>query len=213
MKLVIDEWGCWHPEGSGPSAGKNLYEQQSTVRDAVIAALTLNIFNNHCDKIKMANVAQLCNNLHSLFLTDGAHCVATPNFYVFEMYRHHQGAEAIRTVTEDNGDPAARLSVSASVKNGVLTVTLANCSCEEAVTVNPVLLGAEWNGKAEAYLLTGARMNSHNTFDRPEAVVPRAVATENPMRLVIPPAAVMLVRAQIGTEQNSGGATVPPTTL
>lgn len=213
MKLVIDEWGCWHPEGSGPSEGKNLFEQQSTMRDAVIAALTLNLFNNHCDKVRMANVAQLCNNLHSLFLTEGAHCVATPNFYVFEMYRHHQNAEAIRTVVEDNGDPAARLSVSASVRDGVLTMTLANCSCEEAVTVNPVLLGAEWGGKAEAYLLAGERMNSHNTFECPETVVPRAVAMENPERLVIPPAAVMLVRAQLGSAQSTDGATVPPTAL
>ena len=213
MKLVIDEWGCWHPEGSGPSEGKNLFEQQSTMRDAVIAALTLNLFNNHCDKVRMANVAQLCNNLHSLFLTEGAHCVATPNFYVFEMYRHHQNAEAIRTVVEDNGDPAARLSVSASVRDGVLTMTLANCSCEETVTVNPVLLGAEWGGEAEAYLLAGERMNSHNTFECPETVVPRAVAMENPERLVIPPAAVMLVRAQLGSAQSTDGATVPPTAL
>ncbi len=213
MKLVIDEWGCWHPEGSGPSAGKNLYEQQSTMRDAVIAGLTLNIFNNHCDKVRMANVAQLCNNLHSLFLTEGANCVATPNFYVFEMYRHHQGAEAIRTVVEDDGISSAHLSVSASVKDGILTMTLANCSCEETITVNPVLLGAEWGEKTEAYLLAGDQMNSHNTFECPENVIPHTVATENRTRFVIPPASVMLIRTRLGGEQNTDGATVPPTTL
>lgn len=68
LKLVVDEWGCWHSDGSGPSKGYNLFEQQSTMRDAMVSALTLNIFNNHCDKIRMANVAQLVNNLHSFFL-------------------------------------------------------------------------------------------------------------------------------------------------
>lgn len=211
MQLVVDEWGCWHNEGSDPSGGKNLFEQQSTMRDAVVSALTLNIFNNHCDKVKMANVAQLCNNLHSLFLTEGGHCIATPNYYVFEMFRHHQGAQAIRTIIEDNSDPATRLSASASVRDGWLTLTLANCSYEAAVTVEPVLLGAAWDGEAEAYLLAGEHANSHNTFDRPENVVIRRAPAEDMHRLVLPPAAVLLVRAPLQTPKSTDAATAHPT--
>ena len=196
MRLVVDEWGCWHPEGSGPSAGKNLFEQQSTMRDAVVAAVTLNIFNNHCDKVRMANLAQLCNNLHSLFLTAGENCVATPNYYVFELFRPHQGAEAIRTVTEDGTDPAG-VSVSASVMDGYLTLTLANCSCEEPVTVNPVLLGADWDGETAAYLLCGDGMRAHNTFEAPENVVIRQVFPDDAHRLTLPPASVAMLRARI----------------
>lgn len=79
-KLVIDEWGCWHPDGSGPSRGGNLFEQQSTMRDAAVTALSLNIFNNNCEKIRMANVAQLVNNLHALFLASGENCIVTPTY-------------------------------------------------------------------------------------------------------------------------------------
>lgn len=196
MRLVVDEWGCWHPEGSGPSAGKNLFEQQSTMRDAVIAALTLNIFNNHCDKVRMANLAQLCNNLQSLFLADGANCIATPNYYVFELFRPHQGADAIRTVTEDNADSDV-VSVSASVKDGMLTMTLANCSCEESVTVAPILLGAEWDGAGKAYLLDGDGMQAHNTFEEPDAVRIRPMPLDHPPRLTLPPASVAMLQIRI----------------
>jgi alpha-L-arabinofuranosidase len=84
IKLVIDEWDCWHPAGTEVHPG-HLFEQTSTLRDAVITAITLDIFNRHCEKVEMANVAQLINNLHSLFIADGPRFVATPNFYVFEM--------------------------------------------------------------------------------------------------------------------------------
>lgn len=205
MKLVVDEWGCWHPEGSGPSAGANLFEQQSTMRDAVIAALTLNIFNNHCDKVRMANLAQLCNNLHSLFLTQGEICVATPNYGVFELFRFHQGAEAIRTVTQDNADPAAHLSVSASIREGEVTLTLANCSCEQSLAVEPVLLGADWMGDGVAYLLSGEEMHAHNTFERPNAVAIREIPLDGAHRLTLPPASVALLRGRIRIGQMPDG--------
>lgn len=194
MKLVIDEWGCWHPQGSGPSKGKNLFEQQSTMRDAVVAALTLNIFNNHCEKIKMANIAQLCNNLHSLFLTEGKHCILTPTFYVFNMFRYHQNGQAIRTLIDGNSE---NISISASVKDEVLTLTLVNLSCDEPVTVMPTLLGAEWNGNTETELLSGEDAYAHNTFEYPEKVKVRIVSTENANEIVLPPAAIVTVRGKI----------------
>ena len=104
MKLVVDEWGCWYKWGSGPSKGKNLFEQQSTVRDAVVSALTLNIFNNNCDKVQMANVAQVCNNLHALFLADENNFIETPTYYVFDMFKGHQGGNALKTVVSNNAE-------------------------------------------------------------------------------------------------------------
>ena len=95
VKLVIDEWGSWHPEGTEINK-RHLFEQMSTLRDALVAALTLDTFNRHADKVDMANVAQLVNNLHSLFLADGDKFVATPNFHVYAMYRPHQGANGVR---------------------------------------------------------------------------------------------------------------------
>ena len=95
IKLVVDEWGSWHPAGTEVNPA-HLFEQMGTLRDALVAALTLDTFNRHADKVDMANIAQLVNNLHSLFLADGDRFVATPNFHVFEMYRPHQGARSVR---------------------------------------------------------------------------------------------------------------------
>ena len=92
IKLVVDEWGSWHPAGTEINPA-HLFEQMGTLRDALVAALTLDTFNRHADKVDMANIAQLVNNLHSLFLADGDRFVATPNFHVFEMYRPHHGAQ------------------------------------------------------------------------------------------------------------------------
>lgn len=203
MRLVIDEWGCWHPDGSGPSAGGNLFEQQSTMRDAVITALTLNIFNNNCGKVMMANAAQVCNNLHCCFLAGGEHFIVTPTFHVFTMFRDHQGAAALRTVTEDldgaAGDLSRSVSASATVKDGKITVTLANLSCAEDAEIDLTLLGGELPGTAQVTLLTADDMHAHNTFDRPDAVTPRRFAADPGEPFILPRASVAAI--QFGGEQ------------
>ena len=111
---MIDEWGSWHPEGTEINK-RHLFEQMGTLRDALVAALSLDTFNRHAEKVDMANVAQLVNNLHSLFLADGDQFVATPNFHVYTMYRPHQGAKAVRMVVEaptSSSRPAERSSKS-----------------------------------------------------------------------------------------------------
>ena len=167
-KLVIDEWGCWHKEGSGPSKGANLFEQQSTMRDAMVTALTLNIFNNHCDKIRMANVAQLVNNLHALFLSAGENCITTPSYHVFDMYTEHQGAVAIETVIPENDVLESSLSVSASVKDNKTLITIGNLSCTEDVEFTLESVGIALPDSAEAALLYAEDMHAHNTFNCPE---------------------------------------------
>lgn len=174
LPLVIDEWGCWHPDGSGPSRGYNLFEQQSTMRDAIVAALTLNIFNNQSKKILMANVAQLCNNLHALFLSGGKNLITTPTYHVFDMFKGHMGAECLRVLTEGDGTEAIenRVSVSASRKEGRILVTAANFSLGEDAELDLTLLGARAKGEATVTLLTADDVHSHNTFEQPDAVTP-----------------------------------------
>ena len=197
LKLVIDEWGCWHPEGSGPSKGYNLFEQQSTMRDAVITALTLNIFNDHCEKILMANVAQLVNNLHCLFLASEDKCITTPTYHVFDMFKGHQNGTALRTVAEDNDKLKTSVSVSASVKNGKLTVTLANCSCDEDMELELRLLGASYKSKASVITLKGEAMNSCNTFDSPENVSPTSSVADLSDTVTVPRAGVVSLTVDI----------------
>lgn len=193
-KLVVDEWGCWHPEGSGPSKGYNLFEQQSTMRDAMVAAHTLNIFNRHCDKVKMANVAQLTNNLHALFLAGGEHCIVTPTYHVFDLYQEHQGAEAIDTVVTDNETLANALSVSASYKDGKTLITIGNLSCREDAEICLQSVGRKLPAAGTAKVLAGSDMHAHNTFEDPDAVEPIVYEFDPTEPIVIPKAGVVALR-------------------
>ena len=187
VKLYIDEWGCMHPSGTELSEEKHLYQQQSTMRDAVVAAYNLNLFNNYCDRVAMANIAQVSNCLHSLFLTHGEQFTVTPTYYVFDMYKNHQGGDCLRTLTEDN-----RLSVSASRKGNVLTVTLANLSYKEDISVKLNFLGlTEKVVKAEKTMLAHEDMHAHNTFENPNAVLPKTEKLSDEKELLLPKASVI----------------------
>src|ERR1043165_9222218 len=115
--LMVDEWGTWYDPAPGRDMGA-LY-QQNTLRDAVVAGLSLNIFNRHSDRVQMANIAQMVNVLQAMVLTDKERMVLTPTYYVFRMYRVHQGATMmpvdLSTPEYKLGDAAIpALSVSAS---------------------------------------------------------------------------------------------------
>jgi len=194
LKLVIDEWGCWHPADSGPSKGANLFEQQSTMRDAMVTALTLNIFNNHCEKIKMANVAQLVNNLHALFLSCGEKCITTPTYHVFDMYKEHQGAEGINVTVTDNDEFEKSVTVSASVKDGKTLVTIGNLSCHEDAEIALVAVGADIPKTAKAMMLYKEDMCAHNTFELPDNVTPKEIELDPTKSITIPKTAILAIR-------------------
>ena len=194
LKLVIDEWGCWHPDGSGPSRGANLFEQQSTIRDAMVTALTLNIFNNHCEKIKMANVAQLVNNLHALFLSSGENCITTPTYHVFDMYKEHQGAESIGVIVTENETFNDSVTVSASVKDNQTLITIGNLSCTEEQELLLEGVGTELPAMAKATLLYHEDMHAHNTFEEPEKVTPVEVELDLTKAITIPKASILAIR-------------------
>lgn len=181
IKLVIDEWGCWHPPGTEINKA-HLFEQMSTLRDAQVAAITLDIFNKHCDKVAVACIAQLINNLHSLFLADGPKFVATPNFYVYEMYKSHQGANGVnieicspqnhyKVGQETRAFPS--LLGSASINESKLHISLVNTSVKQPILVTfEIVKGAARNGKVT--ILTHEDIHAHNTFDKPSEVVPQS---------------------------------------
>ena len=222
-RLVIDEWGCWHPGGSGPSSHmkeygitpapnnpsgvQNLFEQQSTMRDAMVTALNLNIFNNNAEKIKMANVAQLVNNLHCLFLAGGEHCITTPTYHIFDMMKWHQGADALRVSGDcgrmeipENGRSYTlpEVSVSASMKDGYLTATVANLSLNTAEDVLLDAVGLEYTGEAEVYTLTSADPHDCNTYEEPEKVkLAEKSADDFDGKLTVPAFSTVTVRAKI----------------
>ncbi|MDR0944391.1 MAG: alpha-N-arabinofuranosidase [Ruminococcus sp.] len=164
--LVIDEWGTWYNPEPGTNPGF-LY-QQSTMRDAIVAAVNLNLFNNHCDRVSMANIAQMVNVLQAIILTEDEKMLTTPTYHVFDLFKAHQDAYLVDTYiqTEESSHGVPCLSASASIKDGVTTVTVANLSAEKAYEItsdSPSI--THISGR----ILTGA-INAKNTFEKPENV-------------------------------------------
>lgn len=166
--LIVDEWGCWFDVEPGTNPGF-LY-QQNTMRDAMVAAMTLNIFNSHCERVRMANIAQTVNVLQAILLTEGDKLVLTPTYHVFDLYQPHMDAQLadcqVDSALLPNG--VSQLSASASRKDGALTITVANFDKQTDVQ----LRGFDAS-TFEARALIGDPQR-HNTFDAPETVKPQA---------------------------------------
>jgi alpha-N-arabinofuranosidase len=175
--LVVDEWGTWYDVEPGTNPGF-LY-QQNTLRDAVVAALHLNIFNRHSDRVVMANLAQTINVLQSVILTEGEKLVLTPTYHVFEMYKCHQGAQRVTVALEapeyrlgEASVPALDTSASRNAA-GQLQVSLVNLDPHRTARVT--LRGA--SGSITGRVLTAAAMTARNTFEHATAVQPRSFAS------------------------------------
>ena len=172
--MIVDEWGCWFTVEPGTNPGF-LY-QQNTMRDALVAGLTLNIFNKHCDRVKMACIAQMVNVLQSVILTEGPKMILTPTYHVFHMYKHHQDAELVDSYIEgnkmigvDEEYQVPLLSESVSVdEEGYVNVTLSNLSVTKEVPVDIAFASLQPSQVTAAILQ--AEMHAHNTFEEPENV-------------------------------------------
>jgi alpha-N-arabinofuranosidase len=183
VKMVVDEWGAWYTPGTEPFA-EALLGQQSTMRDAVLAGLTLDTFNRHADKVGMANVAQLVNNLQALFFAHEDKFCVTPTYHVFDMYTAHKGAQSLRTMLSAPSISYARnnatgtlpgLYCSASMVEKRLTLTVTNPSLDQTREADVGVRGATTASMASVQVITLATtdVHAHNTFDNPRAVEPR----------------------------------------
>ena len=179
VKLIVDEWGAWHA-GSADLPANYLWAYPGSLRDALVAALTLDTFNRHADKIVMANVAQLVNTIHSLFLAQEDKFTVTPNFHVFAMYAAHQSGQSLRTVwsapaialTRDGrGQALWGLAGSASLRDKTLTVTVVNPHATEARECAIAVRGAAIH-EGRGTVLSSTDLRAHNSFDRPSALAP-----------------------------------------
>lgn len=172
--LIVDEWGCWYDVEPGTNPGF-LY-QQNTMRDAIVAACNLNIFNLHSDRIVMANIAQAVNVLQALILTDGKKMLKTPTYHVFDMFKTHQDGELVYSYCENDtagSEKIPAVSQSVSVRDGVMTMTFANCSLDEDYEIECKL--PEFDARsAEAQILTDG-VRAYNDFGGSEdKVSPKA---------------------------------------
>jgi alpha-N-arabinofuranosidase len=171
--LVVDEWGNWFDVEPGTNPGF-LY-QQNTLRDAMVAAVNLNIFHKHCDRVKMANIAQMVNVLQAMILTKESEIVLTPTYYVFKMFSVHQDAVLLpidmQCESYTNGkESLPALSVTASKdKGGRIHVSLANLHATKAVNLRCELKGTT-SSRVSGEIITAATINAYNDFGKPEAV-------------------------------------------
>ena len=190
IDLLVDEWGTWYDVEPGTNPGF-LY-QQNTMRDAIVAAASLNIFNKHSDRIAMANIAQVVNVLQAMILTEDTKILKTPTYDVFQMYKEHQDATLVESYVADAANrinepvisyndisiPALSESVSVTEQNGqkLLTITLSNTSLTDSLSVELELpIKYSFCGKASVAMLH-AEARAYNTFDDPDRV--RAFETE-----------------------------------
>jgi alpha-N-arabinofuranosidase len=171
VALIVDEWGVWTDVEPGTNPG--FLFQQNSLRDALIAATNLNIFNNHCDRVKGAALAQTINVLQSLILTDKEKMLLTPTYHIFEMYKVHQDAKFLPLqlaspdyVVDGKKIPAVNASASQDA-SGKIHISLVNLDLHNNINITTSLKGIQWKG-ITGQILTSANITDINTFDQPD---------------------------------------------
>jgi alpha-N-arabinofuranosidase len=200
IALVVDEWGGWYNVEPGTNPGF-LY-QQNTMRDAMIAGVTLNIFNNHSDRVRMANLAQTINVLQAVILTNKEKIILTPTYYVMEMYNVHQNAKLIPlTIKTDDytlgGETLPSVSGSASKDStGLIHISLTNINSKQEETISLTIEGEKYT-KVTGRILTSSKLQDHNTFEEPDKIKPQAFngasLKGNLMTVKLPPFSVVVL--------------------
>lgn len=204
--LIVDEWGTWHPveKGTNPAF---LY-QQNTIRDGIVAANSLDIFNRHADKVVMANIAQMVNVLQAVALTEGEMMLVTPTGYVYELYAPHQGAKSLRIMIEtpeisytcnDKFGKIPQVAGSASIDGQKLFITLTNSHTSNEIEVNVNLINGAQISYCSGQVLTG-EIHACNTFQSPQTIKPgplQVISKNNLIHMVLPPAAVAAVEVDL----------------
>ena len=200
VALVVDEWGGWYDPEPGTNPGF-LY-QQNTMRDAMIAATTLNIFNNHSDRVRMACLAQIVNVLQAVILTNKEKIILTPTYHIMEMYKVHQNAKLVPVYFQSpyyelNGKKVPAISVSASIDNSNrMHISTANVDAKKPQTIELDLAKNEYKS-CTARILTSAKVNDYNSFENPNRIQPSNFSDfkykNGKLSLTIPPFSCVVV--------------------
>jgi alpha-N-arabinofuranosidase len=199
LALLVDEWGVWTNVEPG-TPGYAMY-QQNSMRNALVAATTLNIFNNRADRIRGANLAQAVNVIQSLVLTKGDQMILTPTYWVFDLYKVHQDAKLLPITIESplytNGkDTLKAVNASASVdQSGTVHITLVNLDPHQSIAVKTALPKSEQSVSGQ--ILTSAKFTDINTFDHPDKLKTTAfngaAITNKELMISLPPLSVVML--------------------
>jgi alpha-N-arabinofuranosidase len=212
VALVVDEWGTWYNVEPGTNPG--FLFQQNSLRDALVAGINLNIFNNHCDRVKMAAIAQVVNVLQSVVLTKGEKMLLTPTYHVFDLYKVHQDAYLVpSTLTCENytfeGESVPALNISSSIdKQGKMHISVCNLHATKSEKLACELKGYTVLA-VTGQIVTADKLNTYNSFDNPnELTIQHFTAftlKNNQLEIDMPPHSVVMlsVDGNLKTEDNS----------
>lgn len=200
VALIVDEWGGWYDVEPGTNPG--FLFQQNTIRDAMIAGVTLNIFNNHCDRVRMANLAQTVNVLQAVMLTNKEKMILTPTYHVLEMYNVHQDATMLPVsltsneyVLGNNKLPAVSASASKD-KDGVTHISLVNIDTKKTQEINIDIRGAKYS-TVTGRILASKSLQDYNSFDNPDKIKPVSFSgariNGSNLNVQLPPNAVVVL--------------------
>ena len=201
VDLIVDEWGGWYNVEEGTNPGF-LY-QQNTMRDAMIAGMVLNIFNNHADRVKMANLAQTVNVLQAVILTKEEKMILTPTYHVMKMYNVHHDAKLLPLTFESpkytyNGESLPAITASASLdQNDAVNISLVNIDSKKSNKVSIDLAELKVK-KIEAMILKSGKLQDHNTFENPENIKPVEFKSyqfkQGKLDIELPPFSVVMIK-------------------
>ena len=199
VDLVVDEWGGWYDVM--PDTNPGFLYQQNTMRDAMIAGMNLNIFNNHAERVKMANLAQTVNVLQAVVLTEGNKMILTPTYHVMEMYKEHQDAVLVplQLKTDDygyNGEYLPAISASASInKEGITHISLVNIDLHNSKNITISML-KEYK-QVSGRILKSDKVQDHNAFTDPKKIKPidfkEATLKKDKITIDVPPFSVVVL--------------------
>jgi len=202
VALVVDEWGAWYAPLPGTNPG--FLVQQNSLRDAVLAALNLNIFARHADRVRMANIAQMVNVLQAMIMTDKEKMVLTPTYYVFRMYLPFQDATFVPVAFDAGTYTHGEISlpridaIGSKDTAGKLWLAMTNLDPSQPVDVEASFAGIAIKS-ATGETLTAPRVDSINTFDAPKTVAPKPISAkvqEGKLALRLEPKSVTVVSVE-----------------
>ncbi len=201
VALIVDEWGTWHTVEPGTNP-RFLY-QQNTIRDALVAGISLNIFNNHADRVRMANIAQTVNVLQAMILTEGEKMILTPTYHVFEMYKIHQDATLLPIYLDspdyefgDSAIPTVTASASRDA-DGHIHISLTNQHPHGDVNLSIEMRGTHLSSLS-GRILTADIQNACNTFEKPDCVVTKEfhcaqIVSDTELKVALPSKSVVVL--------------------
>lgn len=199
VALIVDEWGGWYAPLPGSNPG--FLVQQNSLRDAILAALNLNIFARHADRVRGANIAQMINVLQAMIMTDKEKMVVTPTYYVFKMYVPFQDARYVPvsfdagTYTHDDISLPRVDAVAAKDTTGKLWMEITNVDPNQPAEIEVNVAGITAKS-ATGQTLTAPKVDSVNTFDAPNTVIPRPISAKvegRKLMLAVPPKSITVI--------------------